>query len=136
VSTKLWADPTVDYDRLKAAHGELAEHNYVYPSGRCQVAMHEQAYGEANLYNCDWGLLAAIADVAGEEIARHTTIPNTFMHFQPMAYDERPANYSLFSAQDVFKRGDHVELLAQMTCTSPFHSARSETSTTWPARRR
>ena len=33
------------------------------------------------------------------------------MHFQPVAYDKRPTNYSLFSAKDIFKRGDHVELL-------------------------
>ena len=103
---------TIDYDKLKARYGEMAEHNFVYPSGRCQVAMHEQAYGEPNLYNCDWGLLQGITKVAGEEVARQTKIPNTFMHFQALAYDKRPINYSLFSGKDVFKRGDHVQLLA------------------------
>ena len=103
---------TVDYEQPKATHGELAEHNFIYPSGRCQVAMHEQAYGEPNLYNCDWGLLEGIAKVAGEEVARQTKIPNAFMHFQAMAYDKKPVNYSLFSGKDVFKRGDFVELLA------------------------
>ncbi|CAB1079296.1 hypothetical protein D1AOALGA4SA_7010 [Olavius algarvensis Delta 1 endosymbiont] len=102
---------TVDYENLKAKYGDLAEHNFVYPGGRCQVAMHEQAYGEPNLYNCDWGLLEGIAKVAGVEVARQTKIPNTFMHFQPLAYDKQPTNYSLFSAKDVFKRGDHVQLL-------------------------
>lgn len=103
---------SVDYDNFKARYGELAAHNYVYPSGRCQVAMHEQAFGEPNLYNCDWGLLEGIAKVAGEEVARQTKIPNAFMHFQPMAYDKIPSNYSLFSAKDLFKRGDYVQLLA------------------------
>ena len=103
---------TIDYDKLKARYGEMAEHNFVYPSGRCQVAMHEQAYGEPNLYNCDWGLLQGITKVAGEEVARQTKIPNAFMHFQALAYDKRPINYSLFSGKDVFKRGDHVQLLA------------------------
>jgi len=103
---------TVDTAKLKEAYGELADHNFVYPSGRCQVAMHEQAYGEPNLYNCDWGLLQGIASVAGEEVASQTKIPNAFMHFQPVAYDKRPTNYSLFSAKDMFKRGDFVELLA------------------------
>jgi uncharacterized protein YcgI (DUF1989 family) len=103
---------TVDYEQLKATHGELAEHNFIYPSGRCQVAMHEQAYGEPNLYNCDWGLLEGIAKVAGEEVARQTKIPNAFMHFQAMAYDKDPVNYSLYSGKDIFKRGDYVELLA------------------------
>lgn len=103
---------TVDYDNLKARYGHLAEHNFIYPSGRCQVAMHEQAYEEPNLYNCDWGLLEGIAKVAGEDVARQTKIPNAFMHFQPVAYDKEPTNYSLYSAKDIFKRGDHVELLA------------------------
>ncbi len=103
---------TVDYDTLKATYGELAEHNFIYPAGRCQVAMHEQAYGEPNLYNCDWGLLEGIAKAAGEEVARKTKIPNAFMHFQAVAYDRNPVNYSLYSGKDVFKRGDHVQLLA------------------------
>ena len=102
---------TVDTTKLKEKYGELADHNFVYPSGRCQVSMHEQAYGEPNLYNCDWGLLQGIAKVAGEEVARQTKIPNAFMHFQPIAYDKKPTNYSLFSAKDMFKRGDFVELL-------------------------
>ena len=102
---------TVDYNNLKARYGELAEHNFVYPAGRCQVAMHEQAYGEPNLYNCDWGLLEGIAKVAGKDVAVQTKIPNAFMHFQPVAYDKVPTNYSLFSAKDIFKRGDHVQLL-------------------------
>ena len=109
---------TVDYDKLKASHGEKAEHNFIYPSGRCQVAMHEQAYGEPNLYNCDWGLLEGIAKVAGEEVALQTKIPNAFMHFQAMAYDKDPTNYSLFSGKDVFKRGDYVELLAHDVVTT------------------
>ena len=103
---------TIDYDTLKATYGELAEHNFIYPAGRCQVAMHEQAYGEPNLYNCDWGLLEGIAKAAGEEVARQTKIPNAFMHFQAVAYDRNPVNYSLYSGKDVFKRGDHVQLLA------------------------
>ncbi len=103
---------TVDYDKLKATYGELAEHNFIYPAGRCQVAMHEQAYGEPNLYNCDWGLLQGIAKAAGEEVSRQTKIPNAFMHFQAVAYDRNPVNYSLYSGKDVFKRGDHVQLLA------------------------
>ena len=103
---------TIDYDNLKAKHGKLAEHNFIYPSGRCQVAMHEQAYGEANLNNCDWNLLEGIAKAAGVEVAKQIKIPNAFMHFQPLAYDKDPTNYTLFSAKDVFKRGDHVQLLA------------------------
>ena len=103
---------TVDYENLKAKYGERAEHNFIYPAGRCQVAMHEQAYGEENLNNCDWNLLEGIAKAAGEDVALQTKIPNAFMHFQPMAYDKSPTNYSLFSAKDIFKRGDYVELLA------------------------
>ena len=103
---------TVDHDKLKATYGELAEHSFIYPAGRCQVAMHEQAYGEPNLYNCDWGLLQGIVKAAGEEVARQTKIPNAFMHFQAVAYDKNPVNYSFYSGKDVFKRGDHVQLLA------------------------
>ena len=103
---------TVDYENLKDRYGERAEHNFIYPAARCQAAMHEQAYGEANLNNCDWNLLEGIAKAAGEVVALQTKIPNAFMHFQPMAYDKSPTNYSLFSAKDIFKRGDHVQLLA------------------------
>ena len=61
---------------------------------------------------CEDQVLEGIAKVAGEEVALQTKIPNAFMHFQAMAYDKDPTNYSLFSGKDVFKRGDYVELLA------------------------
>jgi uncharacterized protein YcgI (DUF1989 family) len=44
-------------------------------------------------------------------VALRTPIPNAFMHFQPVAYDQDPMNYSMFSSKDVFRRGDRVELL-------------------------
>lgn len=31
--------------------------------------------------------------------------------FSAVAYDKDPVNYSLYSGKDVFKRGDHVQLL-------------------------
>lgn len=102
---------TVDYENLKALHGPMAEHNFVYPAGRCHAAMHEQAFGVPNLNCCDFNLLQAIVEIAGEDVALQTRIPNAFMHFQPVAYDQDPMNYSMFSSKDVFRRGDHVELL-------------------------
>lgn len=103
---------TVDHDHLKAEHGALAEHSFVYPAGRCHAAMHEQAFGEPNLNNCDFNLIEGIARTAGEDVALKTKIPNAFMHFQPMAYDQNPMNYSMFSSKGIFRRGDHVALLA------------------------
>jgi uncharacterized protein YcgI (DUF1989 family) len=106
-------EDTVDYDNLRAKYGEGAGHNFVYPSARCQVAMHEQAYGEPNLYNCDWGLIEGIAKAGGKELARQIKGPSSvFMHFQPHNYNKIPINYTLYSSKDIFKRGDYVELLA------------------------
>ena len=104
---------TVDYDNLRAKYGEGAGHNFVYPSARCQVAMHEQAYGEPNLNNCDWNLIEGIAKAGGKELARQMKMPsNVFMHFRPHNYNKIPINYTLYSSKDIFKRGDYVELLA------------------------
>lgn len=104
---------TVDYDNLRSKYGEGAGHNFVYPSARCQVAMHEQAYGTPNLNNCDWNLIEGIAKAGGKELARQIKAPsNVFMHFQPHNYNKIPINYTLYSSKDIFKRGDYVELLA------------------------
>lgn len=103
---------TVDHDNLRARYDERAGHNFVYPSGRCQVAMHEQAFGEPNLNNCDWNLIEGIAKAGGVELARQLKMPSSvFMHFQPHSYNKTPTNYTLYSAKDIFKRGDYVELL-------------------------
>lgn len=103
---------TVDHENLKKLHGPMAEHSFIYPAGRCHAAMHEQAFGEPNLNCCDFNLLQGIVDVAGKDVALQTPIPNAFMHFQPVAYDQVPMNYSMYSSEGVFRRGDHVELLA------------------------
>ena len=104
---------TVDYGNLTKEYGKLAGHNFVYPSARCQVAMHEQAFGKPNLYNCDWGLLEGIAKAGGKELAKQMKgASSVFMHFQPHSYNKEPINYTLYSSKDIFKRGDYVELLA------------------------
>ena len=65
------------------------------------------------------------------------------MHFQAVAYDKNPTNYSLYSGKDVFKRGDFVELLAHEDLYVPVslcplgdqHDMSSmETLTTYPVK--
>lgn len=104
-------EDTVDHDNLREMYGDLASHSFVYPSGRCNAALMETYLGEPNINNCDSNLAQAFVELLGEEKARELHTPHVFMHFQPMAYDRFPTNYSLFPSKGVFKKGDHVDVL-------------------------
>lgn len=104
---------TADYERLRNQHGELAAHSFIYPgSARCNEGIWESFYGVPNANNCNMNIVQGLLEVAGEEVARATKLPNAFMHYQPHAFDKAPMNYTLYSSKGVFKRGDYVELLA------------------------
>ncbi len=103
---------TVDYDKLTKLHGKGAAHNFIFPSGRCTESLWELAYGVVNANSCNSNLFKAMVEVAGEDVARATKIPQVFMHFQCLNYDKIPTNMTYFSGRGLLKVGDYVELLA------------------------
>ena len=104
---------TVDYANLTKKYGKAAGHSFIFPSGRCTEGMWEQAYGVVNANSCNSNLYKGLIEVAGEEAARATQIPQAFMHFQCLAYDKVPTNKSYYSGRGgALKVGDYVELLA------------------------
>ena len=54
----------------------------------------------------------AILELAGEDVARATKIPQAFIHFQCLNYDKIPTNMTYYSGRGFLKVGDYVELLA------------------------
>ena len=104
---------TIDYKKMHEKCGELAGHNFMYPHGRCTAGLYEMAFGIPNCNSCDSNLLKGIIEAAGEDVARALRVPpSVFMHFQTIAYDKVPTNYTHYSNRGVFKKGDYVELLA------------------------
>ncbi len=103
---------TVDHDKIRAAYGPNASHNFIYNSGRCTSGIYEIAYGAVNSNSCDLNLKQGLVKALGEEKARAINTPAAFMHFQCIAYDKIPMNLTYYPAGDIFKEGDYVELLA------------------------
>ncbi len=104
---------TADYDNIHKKYGELAGHNFFYPSGRCTAGLYETMFGIPNCNSCDSNLIKGIMEVAGEDVARALQFPpGVFMHYQLIAYDKVPTNMTYYSGRGCFKKGDFVELLA------------------------
>ena len=103
---------TVDHEKIRAAYGPTASHNFIYNSGRCTSGIYEIAYGVVNSNSCDLNLKQGLVEALGEEKARLINTPAAFMHFQCVAYDKIPMNLTYCPAGDIFKKGDYVELLA------------------------
>ncbi|MCY9871154.1 DUF1989 domain-containing protein [Vibrio barjaei] len=102
---------TVNLDKIKECYGPKAVHSFVYPSGRCNAGLYGRYYEDGYYNNCDLNLTQAFVDLFGEEMASQMETTQAFMHFQPMAYDKFPTNYSLFPSKGIFKKGDYVDVL-------------------------
>jgi len=103
---------TVDYENLEKQYGKGTAHSFIFPSGRCTESLWELAYGVVNANSCNSNLFKAIVEVAGEDVARATKIPQAFMHFQCLNYDKIPTNMTYYSGRGNLKVGDYVEVLA------------------------
>ena len=103
---------TVDIERIRERHGPTGAHSFIYNSGRCTSGIYEIAYGIANHNSCDMNLKQALVKVLGEEKAKLFHSPASFMHFQAVAFDKIPLNVTYYPNDDLFKKGDYVELLA------------------------
>ena len=103
---------TVDHEKIRAAYGPSASHNFIYNAGRCTSGLYELAYGEVNSNSCDLNLKQGLVEALGEEKARLIDTPAAFMHFQCVVYDKIPMDLTYCPNADFFEKGDYVELLA------------------------
>ena len=102
---------TVDHDVLRSKYGETACHSWMYPNGRCCAGYYEASFGRPNFNTCDLNLTQGLYEVAGEEVARAQYPVQSVVHFAATAFDKVPMGMTIYSGEDMFKRGDYVEHL-------------------------
>lgn len=102
---------TVDHDVLRKSFGETACHSWMYPNGRCCAGYYEAAFGRKDFNTCDLNLTQGLYEVAGEEVACAQYPVQSVVHFAATAFDKVPMGMTIYSAEDMFKRGDYVEHL-------------------------
>lgn len=104
---------SVDPKKLEEVYGEGTSHNWCLNNGRCSTQYFEKTWGIPHSNSCDLNLVQGIYEVAGEEVAANRRYePGVFEHFAVGNFRVLPTTLQLFSAKDLFKRGDHIELLA------------------------
>jgi len=103
---------TVDNEKIRELHGELAAHSYVLHNGSCSSGLWEAMYGIVDAYSCHVGIAQGFLEVAGEEVARRFIHPPSFMHYQVVAFDKSPTALTYYPGKPAIKVGDFVELLA------------------------
>lgn len=124
VGDHLWTNPpyfrplltmikdTVDTKKLEETYGPTTSHNWACSNGRCSTHYIEKSWGVVNSNSCDMNVTQGIYEIAGEEVAANRRYePGTFIHFAVGNFHSVPTALRVYSAKDLFKRGDHIELL-------------------------